>query len=351
VRVSAIEVIGGQTHVTTEYAGLEDAVLQADVTVTDQEIGAGDMTGADTLEQNTVGASRKTMSEVNVSGGVGRETKFEISETLKGSDTDPDTGVSYSVSGTAKAGVKISTKLTAAIKVSWPDIRVWKGKVDLFSIEFKEDKTVYSSISIAGSVTKTFTKEFPSVHIGAFSIGVVPVTVSLDPYMKATFSANGKVSLNSEVGSTWRVGPKYQNGSWSLVNERSKSNKVLQPSIEAGIGVKAEAGIDLTVKICGLAGPYVGVEVWAEATGKVVDATKASIDVSLGIGAYVGAKAELSIGPFSKTIADWRTTIAATSGQVAHQEVALAVTPTTPSPTPSSRRGGGQTPDGPGGWD
>ncbi|MDR1427644.1 MAG: hypothetical protein LBJ08_07805, partial [Bifidobacteriaceae bacterium] len=146
-RVTGIEVISGNTYMSTEYAGLEDAILQADIEVDDAPIGAGDVSDGGSDEIVQAESSRSPMGKVEFGGSVGDSTTLEAKLSYTSTESDPTTGKAVSVSVSGKAGIKIGAKLEAKIKVSWPSILVYKGKVDLFSVIFKQEQTVYVSYS------------------------------------------------------------------------------------------------------------------------------------------------------------------------------------------------------------
>ena len=145
-----------------------------------------------------------------------------------------------------------------------------------------------------------------------FMIGVVPVTVTIDPALKlkldASVTAKASLGFSYDYSNKFKAGIRYQGG-WSTIKEFEElENKFTFSRPEVSFGAKAGIGIFLTAatKIYGVVGPELGVGPYLGANANVTVSPEGvdwNAEVKMTVQAWAGAKIEI----LGWKLAEWST--------------------------------------------
>ena len=146
-----------------------------------------------------------------------------------------------------------------------------------------------------------------------FMIGVVPVTVTIDPALKlkldGSVTAKASLGFSYDYSNKFKAGIRWQ-GSWSTINEFEElENKFTFARPEVSFGAKAGIGLFMTAttKIYGVMGPELGIGPGLGAEANVTVSPEGvdwNAEVKLTVQAWAGAKIEI----LGWELAEWSTT-------------------------------------------
>ena len=146
-----------------------------------------------------------------------------------------------------------------------------------------------------------------------FMIGVVPVTVTIDPALKlkldGSVTAKASLGFSYDYSNKFKAGIRWQ-GSWSTINEFEElEDKFTFCEPQVSFGAKAGIGLFMTAttKIYGVMGPELGIGPHLGAEANVTVSPKGvdwNAEVKLTVQAWAGAKIEI----LGWELAEWSTT-------------------------------------------
>ncbi len=146
-----------------------------------------------------------------------------------------------------------------------------------------------------------------------FMIGVVPVTVTIDPALKlkldGSVTAKASLGFSYDYSNKFKAGIRWQ-GSWSTINEFEElENKFTFARPEVSFGAKAGIGLFMTAttKIYGVMGPELGIGPGLGAEANVTVSPEGvdwNAEVKLTVKAWAGAKIEI----LGWELSEWSTT-------------------------------------------
>ena len=146
-----------------------------------------------------------------------------------------------------------------------------------------------------------------------FMIGVVPVTVTIDPALKlkldGSVTAKASLGFSYDYSNKFKAGIRWQ-GSWSTINEFEElENKFTFARPEVSFGAKAGIGLFMTAttKIYGVMGPELGIGPGLGAEANVTVSPEGvdwKAEVKMTVQAWAGAKIEI----LGWKLAEWSTT-------------------------------------------
>ena len=146
-----------------------------------------------------------------------------------------------------------------------------------------------------------------------FMIGVVPVTVTIDPALKlkldGSVTAKASLGFSYDYSNKFKAGIRWQGG-WSTISEFEElEDKFTFCEPQVSFGAKAGVGLFMTAStmIYGVVGPELGIgpHLGAEANVTVTpDGVDWNAEVKLNVQAWAGAKIEI----LGWELAEWSTT-------------------------------------------
>ena len=146
-----------------------------------------------------------------------------------------------------------------------------------------------------------------------FMIGVVPVTVTIDPALKlkldGSVTAKASLGFSYDYSNKFKAGIRWQ-GSWSTIKEFEElENKFTFARPQVSFGAKAGIGLFMTAttKIYGVMGPELGIGPGLGAEANVTVSPEGvdwNAEVKLTVKAWAGAKIEI----LGWELAEWSTT-------------------------------------------
>ena len=146
-----------------------------------------------------------------------------------------------------------------------------------------------------------------------FMIGVVPVTVTIDPALKlkldGSVTAKASLGFSYDYSNKFKAGIRWQ-GKWSTISEFEElEDKFTFCEPQVSFGAKAGVGLFMTAStmIYGVVGPELGIgpHLGAEANVTVTpDGVDWNAEVKLNVQAWAGAKIEI----LGWELAEWSTT-------------------------------------------
>ena len=146
-----------------------------------------------------------------------------------------------------------------------------------------------------------------------FVVGVIPVTVTIDPALKlkldASVTAKASLGFSYDYSNKFKAGIRYQGG-WSTIKEFEElENKFTFCEPQVSFGAEAGIGLFMTAstKIYGVVGPELGIgpRLGAEANVTVSpEGVDWNAEVKMTVQAWAGAKIEI----LGWELAEWSTT-------------------------------------------
>lgn len=278
---------------------------------------------------NDVAAASDTQTGIPQTG----EYEYETAEDIYRTDVD------WSIINkktTISSNFKLDSKADVSIGLNIPVETRVNVKIDIKTKWFKLkkfDMGVYGGFSFKPEVNIGFTKEytipkdkgtkrlisFPG-YTAVFMVGVVPVSITLNPGI--IFRIDGTLKGSVNTGFTYRyendfkAGVKYE-GSWQAYgNYTAKENKFVMNAVNANAQLQTGVGFYLSVDalLYGFAGPEiaVGPRLGLNANAAITIPTHGdpssqfNANLNFGLKALIGAKLKV----WKWTLADWNTTFA-----------------------------------------
>lgn len=241
-KVKSVDELCDKIVVTTELATLEEAIQTASIHAS-QALTPDRVMGVQSVEGVSVGASPD---------GLG----FELTlEDVVLADLDKDLRTKKDQ---IKANGKITLDLGAdvGIDISWFEVK---------KFHFIVDTTESAELSVNWGVSKAITSTvlLSQVRFSPFTIMAGPVPVVILPEIGLYYDLSGEVGVAVTAGvgqeARIRLGATYENGTWSGVHDFSNKFVFNSPAIELSGKVMAAFNPEATLKLYGVAGPYVGV--------------------------------------------------------------------------------------------
>jgi formylglycine-generating enzyme required for sulfatase activity len=163
-----------------------------------------------------------------------------------------------------------------------------------------------------------------TLHIAKFTVmeGPIPLVFSVDMpiYLKADGSVSVGVTTSVTQSATLKAGLRYQNETWTPIQEFSNQFSYVPPQLSASMELKGYISAPLTLKLYGIPGPYGEISPYLKLEADTASdpwwTLKAGIDVNIGFNLEVlgGSKEDHS-------------------DRIIAYEVVLSTPPSIPNPT------------------
>lgn len=241
-KVVAIRQENGATVLETRQAGLTEAiqacVVVDSLTLTPAEVDSVWMADGVTLQPEKAGVSTTF--------------GFDLDVVLFDADGDDQTDLD-------RITVNGNVQFTAGI-----DLQVVIDNWELQEFEFalRRQMDVEAELSVGAGyqwqpVKKTIATYYLSNYI--IMVGIVPITFQprIDVVLKCTVEGSVSITYGYSLVETTRNGARYRDGQWENIDEKTKEISPFAPQVEGAVEAKLSAGTRNSVKVYGLAGPYI----------------------------------------------------------------------------------------------
>ncbi|MCY1138530.1 putative Ig domain-containing protein [Actinoplanes sp. Pm04-4] len=285
-RVASVGRKGSSTVVQTVPAGIDEALLQADINLTDVPL----------TPPGAAGTRSKALT-----------SNLTLSRTVAIASSAKPVEIKGSASISARVALDVSLKID--IDVSWSGI---KGKLRTFSwrVSGTVDTGLEAEISGSGKLDWKLPRAVPEVQLAPVLITPTPPLVlvpSAGAEIGASAQVNGKISVGAKSNATVGAGFRWQDGKITNLSDASLSGEVtgpLEAKVSASASEKVYTDPHFGATINGLLGPSVHPEVGLE--------LKATLPCpgSETFGPYLAAKVSGDIKFFTLTIANFQATVA-----------------------------------------
>jgi len=295
-KVKEVTTLCDKIVVVTEFATLEEAVQTASVQ-TSQALKPSQVATAQYADGVTMSASPDGMG-------------FEFNlEDLVLYDRDGDNRTKNDRI-TADGKIALDIGADVGIQIDWFQLKQFR---------FIANATETSEISVKYNYSLPITRTIPInvsfIKFSPFTVMAGPVPVVIKPEMSLVLDLEGNVAVAVTTGvsqeATLRLGATYENGYWSGIHEFNNKFEFNSPAIELSGSVMVGINPELTLKLYGVAGPYVGTVPYVKleakaklfAEGKEAASSPDGLEISLyaGLKLVSGAKVEV----LSKKLANY----------------------------------------------
>ncbi len=322
-KATAVSSQNGMVYVSTVQANLEDAFEMLDYSYKGKlsTLHASDSSAPGSVESKAVAKFLRSKS-VMPSPAPDRSiiSKDKLKKILD--------HASLSVSLT-KAEISFDPTLECDIEISW-----FKLKRFLFAIggslncgiEFQIDATIASDLPLKSELELFHSQPY------VFAVGPVPFSFEWDITcgIDASASVTGTYSYSNDWAFAVRTGALYDGISWSKINDiKRTSNATDNYELKGAIEIKPYLNVGFALKIVGLAGPKMYLEVFLSFLAEMTSSEKVDISVSAGVGAQVSFVVEL----LSWTLAEFKTELFSLSWTIYSRSIDFYVA--APAITPS----------------
>jgi alpha-tubulin suppressor-like RCC1 family protein len=290
-RVEAVTVLGGTTVLSTSQAALTDAVLQADVSVSDVPLDEVDVAEGQSGTAATSDAWLAPFGSRTSMSARAADLTYAISRTV---------AERKYLDGRVKASAQVDLSLTLSfdlkidLDVSWSGI---SAEIETFSVVQGTSLSASASMSLTEKVEFKQDVDLTQIRLGAVTIPVGPVPVvltsKLDPTVYYSLTATASVGVEVKATGSAELGFAYRDGDWEPVDTHTFD---FAGTPTATIAYAAEGGVrmSLDVKLWDVAGPTLrlsaGPALKAEAD---VPAQKLTTKASVVLRIELGIKAEI----------------------------------------------------------
>lgn len=249
---------------------------------------------------------------------------FRVKTAFEFDSGDDDDDIPLKFMGAA--GIEAFLSADISIKIGWFKLKKFEASVSGGAkLEAK------LGIGIAEEWKKDWKNtlmSFGKTHL-VFWVGIIPVPFTVEPKIeqitKAKAEASVQVLTTTKAEASFKVGCRYQDGSWHDIGQPSKFEKSFTvDGITGSASVGASTGIYITTDLL-LAGsvgptvsvgPEVGIEGSIESKIGEVISTTFDAEAYVGIMGQLGAKAEFlgySLGEWKTSFSLWKVPIFKTS--------------------------------------
>nr|WP_210063468.1 S-layer homology domain-containing protein [Pseudarthrobacter sp. PvP004] len=259
-------------------------------------------------------------------------------KTVKGEFGKPDAPLTGNGSVTLKSSV--TAKATAKMTLDVGFLQLKEASV-VVTPSVKAEHSVTAEGSLKGQVTSKL-GELNAAF--TFMAGPVPVVVTAEAEMNANFSLDGNANVvfSSSQTVTSNHGFKYNNGAFSLVNDKPTTAGI-QNEYKASASLTARASLDFdaTIKLYGIAGITFGIGPYATTTITVTTASGEQLSwtcpLELGVEGRLGVTAGIEIMGFN--LGEWEATVTKSwplfTANPCQGTTVIQPPPTNPTPTPT----------------
>lgn len=321
-KVTAVSVQGSQAFLTTAKANMEDAFEALDYAYRGKlsTLHATSTAAAGSVESLAIGKflrSRTVMPAPAPDRSI--ISKDKLKKILE--------HASLSITLT-KADISFDPILEYDIEIGWFKLKKFRFVVGgnlVCGIEFQIDATVAADLPLKS--------ELEIFHSQPYVFGVGPVPCSFEWDINCGVDASASVTGSYKYSNEWtfavRIGAEYDGSAWTKFNDIKRTSSASDDyELKGAIEIKPYLNVGFALKICGLAGPKLYLEVFLSYLAEMASLDKVDIIVSAGVGAYTSFILEL----YSWTIAEFKAELFSYSWELYKRSIDFKVEAPSMSP-------------------
>jgi hypothetical protein len=325
-KVTAVSVQGSQAFVTTAKANMEDAFEALDYAYRGKlsTLHATSTAAAGSVESLAIGKflrSRSVMPAPEPDRSI--ISKDKLKKILD--------HASLSITLT-RAEISFDPILEYDIQIGWFKLKKFRFVVGgnlVCGIEFQIDATVATDLPLKSELEIFHSKPY------VFGIGPVPCSFEWDINcgVDASASVTGSYKYSNEWTFAVRVGAEYDGGVWTKLNDIKRTSSASDDyELKGAVEIKPYLNVGFALKVCGLAGPKLYLEVFLSYLAEMASLNKVDIIVSAGVGAQTSFILEL----YSWTLAEFKTELFSFSWELYKRSIDFYVSAPVISPAGGS---------------
>ena len=131
-------------------------------------------------------------------------------------------------------------------------------------------------------------------------VGGVPMTIDIELALKAHGDFAVGIQTSVDQTASFTIGARYENGGFSAVSSPSVTASCTSPTLNGAADLKASIGPQVSIMVCGAAGPSVDVDGYGELTGDA-----AAVRPWWALHGGLEGSIDFNTQALSDTLADW----------------------------------------------
>ena len=282
-KVKSVQSSKGEIVVTTEPAGLTDAILQGKINFNSGKLKASEISRMELAK----GVKLKSLKNTNF-------TVFDM-------DYDMEFG-----SGDNKITVQGNTQLDMEVffNFDWDYCIICDPptvEVNLFESGVELDQS--ASININSQTGASINQRIPIATYyfepWTFTIGPVPVVfvpkiqlfIAVDGSIEAEFSSGATEGFSGKLGTRYTA-----DDGWGTIKEKTSTFDYYPPNLDVSTNIEANVGPEVSLLLYGVAGPFTNVTACSKLDAELHTGTDNwDLDFNVGVKAEVGIKVDVLI--------------------------------------------------------
>lgn len=327
-KVTAVSMQGSQAFVTTAKANLEDAFEALDYSYKGKlsTIHATSTAAPGSVEAFAVArflSSKTVMPAPEPDRSI--ISKDKLKKILD--------NVNLSVTLT-KAEISFDPIVEYDIEIGW-----FKLKRFLFAVGGSLNCGIEFQIDVAVATDLPLKSELEIFHSQPYVFGVGPVPCSFEWDINCGVEASASVTGSYRYSNDWtfavRVGAEYDGTAWKKFNDiRRTSSAKDDYELKGSVEIKPYLSVGFALKVCGVAGPKVYLEVFLSYLAELTTVALNKVDITVSAGA--GAQVSFVLEILSWTIAEFKTELFSFSWEIYKRSIDFYVAAPVISPAGGS---------------
>lgn len=283
-KVKKIDSSKGETIVTTEPAGLTEAILQG------------------SIRFNSGKLKTSQIQRMELADGVSLKTLKNSDFTVFDMDYDMEFG-----SGQNKLTVKGNTSLSIEVffDFDWdycilcapPEV-----EVALFQSGVELDQSAAINVTSLNGVSLPATKiPIATYYFEPWTFAIGPVPVVFIPKIQLFVEVDGSVTAEFSTGAsesfTGRLGARYtSDDGWGTIKEKTFTYDYYPPNLDLSVNIDAGVGPEVSLLLYGVAGPFTNVTACSILDAQLHSGTENwDLDYKVGVKSEVGIRVDVFI--------------------------------------------------------
>ena len=314
----------GRVYVSTVRASLEEAFETLDYAYKGKlsTLHATDSSAPGSIEEKAVGRFLRSKS---IMPAPAPDKSIVSKEMLKKILDHANLSVTLT-----KADISFDPVIECDIEIGWFKLKKFLfivGGDMVCGIAFQIDAMIASALPLKSELELFHSQPY------VFSIGPVPFSFEWDINcgIDAVASVTGSYAYSNEWTFSVRVGAEYDGASWKKIKDIKRSSAAEDNyELKGAIEIKPFLNVGFVLKIVGLAGPKMYLEIFLSFLAEMASPEKVDITVSAGVSSNVSFVLEL----LSWTLAEFKAELFSISWTLYERNIDFYVPPPLISPQP-----------------
>ncbi len=327
-KVTAVSTQGSQAFVTTAKANLEDAFETLDYSYKGK-LSTIHATSTAALGSVEAGAVARFLSSKTVMPAPEPDRSIISKDKLKKILDNVNLSVTLT-----KAEISFDPIVEYDIEIGW-----FKLKRFLFAVGGSLNCGIEFQIDVAVATDLPLKSELEIFHSKPYVFGVGPVPCSFEWDINCGVDASASVTGSYRYSNDWtfavRVGAEYDGTAWKKFNDIKRTSSARDDyELKGSVEIKPYLSVGFALKVCGVAGPKVYLEVFLSYLAELTTAALNKVDITVSAG--VGAQVSFVLEILSWTIAEFKTELFSYSWEIYKRSIDFYVAAPVISPAGGS---------------